>query len=78
MRTAISLPDKLFYIAEEYAKEHGFSRSELYATAVSEFIEKNKEEDITRQINEVCDIVDTSLTPQIEAASRRVLSGAEW
>jgi hypothetical protein len=31
MKTAISLPDKLFQVAEAFAQEHGLSRSELYA-----------------------------------------------
>ncbi len=43
METPVSLPDKLFIRAEEYAKEHGLSRNEPYAKAVSEYIRrKNK------------------------------------
>ncbi len=81
METAISLPNKLFYIAEKYAEKHGLSRSELYAAAVSEFIEKRKKKgkkDITQKINEICDTADTSLNPQISAASRRILRDSEW
>ncbi len=81
METAISLPNKLFYIAEKYAEKHGLSRNELYAAAISDFIEKRQEKeknDITRRINEICDAVDTSLNPQISAASRRLLRNAEW
>jgi len=81
METAISLPNKLFYIAEKYAEKHGLSRNELYAAAVSEFIEKRKKKerkDITRRINEICDTADTSLNPQISAASRRLLRSSEW
>ncbi len=75
------MPNKLFHIAEKYAEKHGLSRSDLYAAAVSEFIEKKiKEEknDITQRINEICDKTDTSLNPQIRAASRRILTDSEW
>jgi len=79
MKTAISLPNKLFYFAEKYAVKHGLSRSELYATAVSEFIgKKRKEKDITQRINKICDNIDTSLNPQIKTASKRILTDSEW
>ena len=78
MKTAISLPDKLFNVAEKYAKDHGFSRSKLYAIAIREFIEKNKKTDITQRINKVCENIDTSLDPQIKVASKRVLVASEW
>ncbi|MCI5211777.1 MAG: ChpI protein, partial [Candidatus Electrothrix sp. ATG2] len=35
MKTAISIPDKLFTAADQYAKKHGFSRSSLYAKALA-------------------------------------------
>ena len=41
MKTAISIPDEVFEAADRTAKKLGVSRSELYATAVHEFIERN-------------------------------------
>ena len=79
MKTAISLPNKLFYFAEKYAEMHGLSRSELYATAISEFIGGEiKKKDITQRINKICDNIDTSLNPQIKTASKRILADSEW
>ncbi len=79
METAISLPNKLFYNAEKYAEKHGLSRSELYATAVSEFIQKKRiKKDITQRINKICDTIDTSLNPQIKTASKWILTNSEW
>ncbi len=81
MNTAISLPNKLFYMAEEYAETHGLTRNELYSTAVSEFIKKGKKrekKEITQRINEICDNVDTSLNPQNRVAAKRILSSSEW
>jgi metal-responsive CopG/Arc/MetJ family transcriptional regulator len=53
MKTAISIPDKLFQAADQYAKNHGFSRSNLYAKAVEQFLEQHPTDHITKQLNEV-------------------------
>ncbi len=53
MKTAISIPDKLFLAADQYAKTHGFSRSNLYAKAVSQYLEQHPTDYITKQLNEV-------------------------
>jgi hypothetical protein len=42
VKTAISLPDKVFEEAERLAKRRGISRSELYARAVAEFIKEER------------------------------------
>ncbi len=79
--SGISLPNKLYYVAEKYAEKHGLTRNELYTTAVSEFIKKGgkrEKQEITRRINEICDDVDTSLNPQFRAAAKRLLSSSEW
>ncbi len=81
MNTAISLPNKLYYVAEEYAEKHGLTRNELYTTADSEFIkkgDKREKKEITQRINEICDNVDTSLNQQIRVAAKRILSSSEW
>ena len=53
MKTAISIPDKVFESAERTAKKLGVSRSELYSTAVHEFIERHRVEDVTTKLNDV-------------------------
>ncbi len=53
MKTAISIPDEIFEEAERAAKKLGVSRSELYAKAVLDFVERHRREDITERLNEV-------------------------
>jgi len=53
MKTAISIPDKLFHAADQFAKSHGFSRSQLFAEAVAQYLEQHPSGHITRQLNEV-------------------------
>jgi uncharacterized FlgJ-related protein len=53
MKTAISLPDQVFYAAEETAHYMGIPRSKLYLNALVEYLEKNNRKKITEKLNEV-------------------------
>ena len=53
MKTAISLPDRIYLEAEEAAKNMGISRSALYCNALIEYIKKNNRRYITQKLNEV-------------------------
>jgi len=78
METVISIPNELFNIVENYAENHGFSRNELYAVAISEFIGKKEKKNIIQKINKVCDNIDTSLNPQVKVAGKRILLDSKW
>jgi hypothetical protein len=53
MKTAVSIPDRVFRSAEQLAARLGVSRSELYAKALASLVEKHREDLITTQLNEV-------------------------
>jgi metal-responsive CopG/Arc/MetJ family transcriptional regulator len=53
MKTAISLPDQVFYEAEEAAHNMGIPRSKLYQNALLDYLEKNNRKKITEKLNEV-------------------------
>ena len=53
MKTAISLPDKVFFQAEETAQNLGISRSALYLNALTEYLKKHNRKNITQKLNEV-------------------------
>jgi metal-responsive CopG/Arc/MetJ family transcriptional regulator len=53
VKTAISLADGLFEAAERLAKRLGISRSELYQRAIRAFLEKNGQEAVTAQLDEI-------------------------
>ncbi len=53
MKTAISIPDDLFYNAENTARELGIPRSQLFAKALEEFIQNHSKVKITEKLNEV-------------------------
>lgn len=53
MKTAISIPDKIFYEAESLSKKLGVSRSELYVRAINEYLRAYRDESITAKLNEL-------------------------
>lgn len=77
MKTAISVPDRVFRDAERLAERLKKSRSQIYSEAVQEYVARH-EPDLTEQINAVCAEVDTRPDPFVAAAARRVLERTEW
>jgi metal-responsive CopG/Arc/MetJ family transcriptional regulator len=53
MKTAISLPERLYKEAEKTAKSLGIPRSQLFAKALQEFIARHTKDHITEDLNKV-------------------------
>lgn len=70
MKVAVSIPDELFESAETLTKRLGISRSRLYATALAEFVAKNRGRKITERLNAVY----ASEDGRLPAALRRLQS----
>jgi metal-responsive CopG/Arc/MetJ family transcriptional regulator len=77
MKTAISLPDELFEEADAVAMQIGVSRSQLYATALEEYVAKFRSEQITSQLNAVYS-VQAPTDKAVTSAARKTLRRAEW
>lgn len=71
MKTAISLSDHLFKEADHLAEEEHLSRSELFARAVSEYIERRRHRDLLQKINEAYADSTTSEEQDLRKRSRR-------
>jgi predicted transcriptional regulator len=80
MKTAISLPDPLFEAADRLAQQLGKSRSQLYAEALREHLEKHRDQDITARLNEIYgDRPELSeLGPVLDALQLEVLRKEKW
>lgn len=78
MKTAISIPDDLFVSAEHVARRLGLSRSELYATALREYLASHRFEDVTEQLNAVYEEEKSRLDPGLSRLQSRALSRDEW
>ena len=78
MKTAISLPDELFTAADSLADRLGVSRSELYATAVAEFLAKHTESEITARLDRLYAEDPSALDGELRRAQRRSLGSDSW
>jgi metal-responsive CopG/Arc/MetJ family transcriptional regulator len=78
MKTAISIPDNLFIVADQYAKSHGVSRSQLYAKAVAQFLEQHSSDHITKQLNEVYSSEPAKLNETLSTMQFTSIEKEEW
>jgi metal-responsive CopG/Arc/MetJ family transcriptional regulator len=78
MKIAISLPDDLFQSADGLAKRLGVSRSELYATAVAEFLAKHQHAKVTERLDQVYGQQSSRLERPLRRAQGRSLRSTEW
>ncbi len=79
MKTAISIPDEVFQKAERLARRSRRSRSEIYSTAVREYLARHLPDEVTEAMNRVCDEAgDRQGDPFVEVAASHVLERIEW
>jgi antitoxin MazE6 len=79
MKTAVSLPDRVYRDAERHAKRTRKSRSQLYAEALAEYLARHAPDAVTEDMNAVIDqLGDAGGDPFVSGVSRRVLAGMEW
>jgi metal-responsive CopG/Arc/MetJ family transcriptional regulator len=78
VKTAVSLPDDLFRQAEAAAKKLRMSRSKLYATAISEFLDRRHSESITERLNKFYSKHESKLDPGLQRADLETLAKDRW
>lgn len=80
MKTAVSIPDRVFLSAEKLAVRLGVSRSELYSKALATLVEKHREDIITSQLNELYGPggEDSSLSREDSVLQARSLRREKW
>lgn len=74
MRTSITIPDDVFHAAERVAKRLSLSRSELYATALREFLNN----DVTARLNKVYAEQVEGVAVQLLQAQVRAIEDSSW
>ncbi|HEY2866898.1 MAG TPA: hypothetical protein VGJ02_07395 [Pyrinomonadaceae bacterium] len=78
MKTAISVRDNLFKRAEKFARRKKISRSQLFSSAVEEYLDKRETDDISANLNEVYSKEDSSVDPVILKMALMSLPKDEW
>jgi len=78
MKTAISLPDQLFASADALARRLGISRSQLFATALAEYLAKHQTRKVTDRLNAIYAAEPSRLDAKVRKAQRRSLGTDRW
>ena len=80
MKTAVSIPDRIFESAESFARRRKMSRSELYARAIDAYLKEHKAEGITERLDAVyagSRVEESRLDPTLERMQAESMSGEE-
>lgn len=75
MKTAVSVPDDVFHDADATASRLGWTRSQLYTRAVSEFLERTGDDPVTEALNALAD--DQDPAPSVELP-RELIERGDW
>ena len=71
VKTAISISEQIFLRAEETAKRLGMNRSQLFSTALAEFLARHQQDKITEKLNEVYGSEVSELNSVLAKMARR-------
>jgi predicted transcriptional regulator len=79
MKTAVSLPDRVFQEAERHARRTRKSRSQLYGEALTEYLARHAPDEVTEAMNDAIDrLAGRGTDPFVTPAARRLLKNVEW
>jgi predicted transcriptional regulator len=78
MKTAVSIPDRVFEQAERLARRTRKSRSHIFASALREYVARHSPDDVTEAMDRVCEQVGAQGDPFVARAARQTLERSEW
>lgn len=78
MKTAVSIPDDLFYQADALANRLGKSRSEVYREALADYVARRQQGAVTRALDVIADELSAERDSFADEAARQALERSEW
>ena len=78
MKTAISLPDPIFYAAERLCSRHRIPRSRFYAMAIKRLVDEFERSEITDKLNEIYSQESSAIDPALVRVQTAALDEEEW
>jgi len=78
MKTAISIDEELFENAESFSHNTGLSRSKLYCTALSEYIQNHSPDIVTEKLNSYYEKQESQIDDDLKAATYRLFDREDW
>ncbi len=78
MKTAVSVPNTVYQQAESLAERTGRSRSEIYSTALGEYLARHDIAVVTEAVDLVVDGIGAEVDTFSVDAGRKQLRDTEW
>ena len=78
MKTAISIPNPIFYAAEDMAHRLSMSRSEFFTTAVSDYMKNHKYSNVTETLNQVYSESEASIDDGLALMQMNSIPQEDW
>jgi metal-responsive CopG/Arc/MetJ family transcriptional regulator len=78
MKTAVSIPDKVFDSADLLAKKMKLSRSQLYAKAIEEFVVEHAHLSVREKLDQVYIAEPSALDPSLARAQSAAVGREDW
>ena len=78
MKTAVSIPDRVFEQADRLARRTRKSRSHVFSSALQEYLARHSPDEVTEAMDRVCDQVGDQRDRFVSRATRRTLEQSEW
>lgn len=78
MKIAISVPDDVFAAGEYLAEQLGLSRSQLYADALSAYLNERGAAAVTAKLNSIYSTEPSRLDPAFAVSQLKRLANEAW
>jgi metal-responsive CopG/Arc/MetJ family transcriptional regulator len=78
MKTAVSIPNDVFEMAERLARPSRKSRSRLFSDALREYVARRSPDKITESMDQALADIGVEEEPLLSTAARRRLEQVEW
>jgi len=78
MKTAISIPDKVFNSADLLAKKLKVSRSQLYTKAIEEFVTEHARTSVREKLDQVYATESSTMDPAVARAQAAAIAREDW
>ena len=78
MQNDPAIPTEIWEAAQQLAGKLGLSSNELFAVALSDFIQRHSQVDITAALDKIYSETDSALDPALVAMQLKSLPQEEW
>ena len=78
MKTAVSVPTEVYEQAEELAQRTGRTRSEIYSTALRDYLAHQQSAPVTAAMDQALEEIDPEPHAFLDATARETLAGSDW